>query len=301
MKPIKGGKHPDSNDEQAARTLAGIFQNMAAGNSAPVPPDLPYSEMLIQLVQPYMAEEPEIEELEEKLELGQIAWNLSVMKQKDEYLYQNYRENFLATELDENTQDFIDKLVLDKEARFGEYDAMLDDCEVIDDEEGHAGVHVSVKSYEQFMQDILLNSSEEEDDEEDEEEGEEYNEELDEESAEDEDDVVTPEYVNRSSVVVLPKPAFSDWARKTFPEDELSSNSELEKNMYLINCMDENSEFDEWLKNNYEYLFENELYERFDDNSLWPDELTYELFNQWFDVQFYSVVYDTKSADITKV
>ena len=89
MKPIKGGKHPNSNDEQAARTLAGIFQNMAAGTNAPVPPDLPYSEMLIQLVQPYMAEEPEIEELEEKLELGQIAWNLSVMKQKDESLYQN--------------------------------------------------------------------------------------------------------------------------------------------------------------------------------------------------------------------
>jgi len=300
MKPIKGGKHPDSNDEQAARTLAGIFQNMAAGSKAPVPPDLPYSEMLIQLVQPYMPEEPEIEELEEKLELGQIAWNLSVMKQKDEYLYQNYRENFLAGELDETTQLFIDKLVLDKETRFGEYDAMLDDCEVIDDEEGQANVHVSVKSYEQFMQDIFLSGTEEEEDEEeDDEEFEEIEgDEID--NEDDEEDVVTPEYVNRSSVVVIPKPAFWEWARATFPEDELTSNPEQERNMYLINSMDDDSEFDEWLKINYEYLFENELYERFEDDSAWPDEFTRELFDQWFEVQFCSVVYDTKSADITK-
>jgi len=300
MKPIKGGKHPDGNDEQAARTLAGILQNMAAGTSAPVPPDLPYSEMLIQLVQPYMAEEPEIEELEEKLELGQIAWNLSVMKQKDEYLYQNYRENFLAGELDETTQSFIDKLVADKQTRFGEYDAMLDECEVIDDEEGHANVHVSVKSYEQFMQDIFLSSDEEETEEEDEEEFE-YEEELEEEEeADDEDDVVTPEYVNRSSVVVQPKPAFWEWARAAFPEEELTANPEQEKNMYLINSMDEDTEFEEWLKINYEYLFENELFERFEDDSAWPEELTLELFNQWFEVQFCSVVYDTKSSDITK-
>src|SRR5437763_525168 len=71
-------------------------------------------------------------------------------------------------------------------------------------------------------------------------------------------------------------------------------------NMYLINSMDEDSEFDEWLKTNYEFLFENELYERFEDDSAWPDELTWELFNQWFEVQFCSVVYDTKSAEIRK-
>lgn len=295
MKPIRGGKHPDKDVEGAARTLAGIFQNMAAGNQAPAPPDLPYSEMLIQLIQPYMAEEPDIEELEEKLELGQVAWNMAVMKKKDEYLFQNYRESFLTKELDSETQNLINQLVTDKELKFGEYDVMLDNCEVSDDEKGLARVNVSVKSYEQFMQDIFLSDSG------DGEEDEDINNEFDEEDDDDEDAAITPEYVNRSAAIVVPKQAFWKWAKETFPEEELSSNPELEKNIYLVTIMDEDSEFDEWLKKNYEHLFENELYERFEDESDWPDDLNYELFMEWFDVQFYSMVYDTKMSEITKI
>lgn len=287
MKPIKGGKHPGKNVDAAARTLAGIFENIASGKDFPEPPNLPWSQMLIDLVQPHMTDEPDIDELEQKLELAQISWNMAVMKKRDEYFYHNYRNNFLAKELDRKTQELVDDLVKDKESKFGAHEVMLDDCEIIDDEEGEAMVNVTAKSYEQFMHDVFVGADkEEDDDDDDDDEFEEY-----EEAA----------YVNRSAIAVIPKKPFLDWVRNLFVDDEPPADLDQQKTVYLVKALETTAQFDEWLPKNFEKLFINELHGWHEDESEWPETTSPELFKQWFDVQFCTMVYDIETAAITKI
>jgi hypothetical protein len=286
MKPIQGGKHPNNTMNETTHNMNNNFENIAA--NFPEPPDLPWPEMLIKLVEPYMAVEPEIEELEEKLELGQIAWNMAVMKKRDGYLYHNYRDNFLAGEVDKKTQKLIDDLVKDKEAKFGEYDVMLDDCEIIDDEEGRAIVNVVAKSYEQFMHELVYGRP---DDEDGEDEDDDY---------EDEDDSPAGlKYVNRSAIALLPKQPFRDWL-KIQHEGELD-DMDWHNSVYLIKTTEEESEVKQWLQENFQKLFENELNNWTEDEDEWPENRDYELFTKWFDVQLCGWVYDVQKSALTKI
>jgi len=290
MKPIKGGKHPGKDVDAAARTLAGIFENIASGRDFPEPPNLPWSEMLIELVQPYMTDVPEIEELEEKLELAQISWNMAVMKKRDEFFYHNYRNNFLAKELDPKMQQLVDNLVKDKEAKFGVHEVMLDDCEIIDDEEGEAMVNVTAKSYEQFMHDVFVGVKDEDDDYDD-----------DDDDFEDEEIYEEAAYVNRSAIAVIPKKPFYDWVRNLFANDEPPADLDQQKTLYLVKTLEKEAQFDEWLQKNFEKLFINELQGWHEDESEWPETKSLELFKEWFDVEFCSMVYDIETAAITKI
>lgn len=49
----------------------------------------------------------------------------------------------------------------------------------------------------------------------------------------------------------------------------------------------------EWVELNSEAMFQNELNCWYEDESVWPTPLTIELFDQWFDVECHSMVFDT--------
>jgi hypothetical protein len=55
---------------------------------------------------------------------------------------------------------------------------------------------------------------------------------------------------------------------------------------------------EEWIKLNYRQLFEAELEGWYTDPTLWPQDLTLQLFREWFDVECHSVLIDTVGGRI---
>ena len=53
-----------------------------------------------------------------------------------------------------------------------------------------------------------------------------------------------------------------------------------------------------WVRQHYRKLFEAELEGWYTDPTLWPQDLTFELFQAWFDVECHSEVIDIEEGDI---
>ncbi|WP_372738098.1 hypothetical protein [Neptunomonas sp.] len=95
--------------------------------------------------------------------------------------------------------------------------------------------------------------------------------------------------LNRSAITLLARAPFAQWiaALPVDPDgmDEPLSLQELRKegNVYLIDEVDEEADFNELLKHSWEMIFKNELtaWDEFADH--WPENLSYELFLQWFE------------------
>ena len=95
--------------------------------------------------------------------------------------------------------------------------------------------------------------------------------------------------LNRSAITLLARAPFAQWIVSLPLDQELMNKSisldELRKegNVYLIDEVDEETDFDELLQNSWEKIFKNELtaWDEFGDN--WPDNLSYTLFTQWFE------------------
>lgn len=95
--------------------------------------------------------------------------------------------------------------------------------------------------------------------------------------------------LNRSAMVVLPKQPFADWTLGLTFEDALNQAlplAELRKEgtVYLVDEVEEEADFDRLLENNWLAIFQNELaaWDPYADQ--WPDSMTFDLFNAWFDV-----------------
>lgn len=101
-----------------------------------------------------------------------------------------------------------------------------------------------------------------------------------------------PVTLNRNSVLIIPKKAYYDWANSVFPEDPIDEDDFSDYNTYLI---EEDSLMDgpeEALENFWEYIFENELFEISTEDEDWPVELTWELFNEFFNCHFSALITD---------
>jgi hypothetical protein len=98
--------------------------------------------------------------------------------------------------------------------------------------------------------------------------------------------------INRNAVLIIPKKAYYDWANSVFPEDPIDEDDFFEYNTYLIseNSLTEGPE--EALADYWEYIFENELFEISTEDEDWPVELTWKLFNEFFNCHFSSIVTD---------
>lgn len=98
--------------------------------------------------------------------------------------------------------------------------------------------------------------------------------------------------INRAALILKLKQPAIDWINEvdSYRDAEISKEEALEeRTVYLID--DESAEnLDEMLKNNFEMFFEHELLLWYTDESLWPEELSYEMFKEWFEVECHSVV-----------
>lgn len=103
--------------------------------------------------------------------------------------------------------------------------------------------------------------------------------------------------VNRGFLLVKPKKAFLDWANQ-FEEEEIvfSSNDDCEGSIYLIE--EDFFEVEPILEKNFKKIFKNEL-DAVADEEYWPENLSLELFNDWFLCDFGNSVFDTQKLDLT--
>jgi hypothetical protein len=98
--------------------------------------------------------------------------------------------------------------------------------------------------------------------------------------------------VNRSSVMVLPKQKYYEWAMTCpDPDPELTlDNLRREGTTFLIPELD--GYLDTWFKKNFKDIFIYELDSWYTDEKYWPKKLTCKLFIEFFEVRFASIVLD---------
>jgi hypothetical protein len=100
--------------------------------------------------------------------------------------------------------------------------------------------------------------------------------------------------INRSLMVVRPQQPFLDWVRSVdeAPEDLKIEDVQEDCSAYLV---PECESFEDrmavilWC---WDVVFEEELFSWFTDKDLWPDDRTPEMFIEWFELEFHSVVND---------
>lgn len=112
--------------------------------------------------------------------------------------------------------------------------------------------------------------------------------------------------INRASIVLIPKQPFLDWIRtveRSKSKDDLWLNDldiRKDRNVYLIDELESDKELEEYLKDNFEKFFLNELNDWYTDTELWPKDITFEMFREWLDIEFHSMVHDTLKTNLEK-
>lgn len=105
--------------------------------------------------------------------------------------------------------------------------------------------------------------------------------------------------IDRIAILVRPKQAFLDWANQVYDDGE-TFDEDGECNIYLVRLMETRETLAEWLVLNFDQLFDNELNDWYTDEQDWPQERTYDMFAEWFDVEVHSMVLDLEEGPVTK-
>lgn len=272
MKAIRGGKDSGKGKETPPEKSSGVVKKMADARSIR---DLEYAEVLLQFVQPFMDDVPDLEQLENVLNVGLIGWNMAVIKYNDKNFYKDYSKKFLAEiDLDAKAKQLLEKMIKNKETGYNEYNAILMDCEIVPNKKGEVMINVSSKTYEEFVNELLGVGEAGEDS--------------------------LAGTLNRTSFAIVPKKLFLDWLEKTFFPGKLPQTLLEENTMYLIDQLEDKKAVEKWLKKNYEQVFTNELNEWTDDQKDWPKNRTYKMFLDWFDVKICSMIYDLGTSPVLK-
>lgn len=111
-------------------------------------------------------------------------------------------------------------------------------------------------------------------------------------------------YINRDVVIIKPRKPFIDWANAVDPYDGPKVNIEdfrKDCTVFLVPELDTIPDAIDIIENNFETIFENELEGMYTDESLWPKTRTLDMFREWFDVEYHSMVFDTIDGPIEKV
>ncbi len=96
--------------------------------------------------------------------------------------------------------------------------------------------------------------------------------------------------LNRSAFVVLPRQPFVDWSNGLDVDaDGLNQQLSLEEQrregtVYMIDEVNSEADFQQALQGQWRNIFQNELSAWDELGDFWPHELSFEKFQQWFDV-----------------
>jgi len=103
--------------------------------------------------------------------------------------------------------------------------------------------------------------------------------------------------LNRSTVMVRPKQPYLDWAAQVDDSDVVPDPGD-ERTVYLIPEYDDEDQAWELLEEIYPEIFENELYGWHTDEDAWPQERSFTMFQEWFEIELNSIVEDLCGYEI---
>ena len=231
-----------------------------------------YSDLLNEFIEPYEQDFAHDYSQEDIFFFAMDAWNfgnLSLLVPKKEM-----RSMLFSSKLESFEKKIMTKLIAVKAEKFEKFDRFIADFKLEEEDNGFYLSVVTVEA-EQFLMDMMH-------------EGEDMPTAL---KADYEDG-----FINRNAVIIKPKQIFLDWFKSIYPNSPMDEIKET--NIYLLD--DDNMEIEPWLKKKYDVLFRYELEDCHLNKKEWPQKRSYKMFNQWFDVQFSSLIYDMEKKPIHK-
>ena len=103
-----------------------------------------------------------------------------------------------------------------------------------------------------------------------------------------------PRTINRAALIVRPKKPYVDWANSMDdggPEAHLRKLRE-DPSIYLVEAIDFLEDFDLLVEDNWEWIFREQLNGWMRDPESWADELTREMFLEWFACELSTMIGD---------
>ncbi len=97
--------------------------------------------------------------------------------------------------------------------------------------------------------------------------------------------------LNRAVLIVRPKQPYLDWAAQ-LDDSGVVPEVEGEQTVYLIPGFEDDDEARRILEDIYGEVFERELDGWHTDESAWPANRDFEMFQRWFKIELHSVVED---------
>lgn len=103
--------------------------------------------------------------------------------------------------------------------------------------------------------------------------------------------------VNRGYIIIQHLPAYFEWANQ-FVDLKMSMEDNVEKSLYLIE--EEFMDIDPVMERNFKKIFAQELEMIQEDETKWPEKLTFELFNEWFAWDYGAMAFDLEKTDLKR-
>ncbi len=109
--------------------------------------------------------------------------------------------------------------------------------------------------------------------------------------------------INRAAILLKVKHPAIGWINEADPlgKDQITlENANEERTVYLVDdyVAEDPVNRMHWLKLNWKVLFETELEGWYVDDALWPKNLTFKMFQEWFELECHSVITDTVDAPL---
>lgn len=110
--------------------------------------------------------------------------------------------------------------------------------------------------------------------------------------------------LNRGAIILKYREPAVRWVNEADPYNDdpgiTAESLRQERTVYLISENDSDGEktVEKWIEANFPVLFEAELDGWYTDPALWPQNRTLNLFLEWFDVEYHSVIVDTVGAEL---
>ena len=106
--------------------------------------------------------------------------------------------------------------------------------------------------------------------------------------------------IDRMVAILKPTQKFQNWVNTHKDDDEEDLTLEelrSDATVILIPIYESTSEATSYIETVFVTLFENELSAWTLDEETWPEPISYALFQEWFDVDFHSLVIDSVDYD----
>lgn len=108
--------------------------------------------------------------------------------------------------------------------------------------------------------------------------------------------------INRSVLIVRPKQPYIDWANSMNDGRPLADLKSMRKNPnpFLVDEIFYQDDLTHIIDEHWETLFEIQLNNRMRDPDVWPEVLTREMFEKWFDYELFDMVWDITGRRIKR-